>query len=356
MKKRVITLTDDKRQELENIRNTSPKPYVRQRAAAILKIANGDAAYNVAKQGLLKPVAPDTVYRWLNSYIEKGIKGLYRKTYHRSTISAQEGEALEYMIHRAPYLFGQSGSRWTLAKIRATFPRLSGYTHSGIWRLLKRLRIVYKRGRLHITSPDLHYNEKKEWIEEAKSKAREQSDEVVTLFGDEKTYRRVPELSSAYGCQGTDQPKVMSAPGKNTQRRIGGVMNMVDGSIWYIQRHRIGVDALVDEIHEVSAWVRQRYPQVKEINLIWDCWPTHYHPDVLLAAYRAGIMLIPLPTYAPWENPIEKLWRWLCQEVLYMHRFSGAWKALWKMVDDFLAQFINGSQALLRYVGLLPQN
>jgi hypothetical protein len=26
-----------------------------------------------------------------------------------------------------------------------------------------------------------------------------------------------------------------------------------------------------------------------------------------------------LPTYAPWLNPIEKLWRWLRQDVLKMH-------------------------------------
>jgi hypothetical protein len=248
----------------------------------------------------------------------------------------------------------QFGSRWTLEKIRTAFPSLCDYSLSGIWRLLRRLNIAYKRGRLHITSPDTHYNEKMEWVKAAKARAYANPDEVVTLFGDEKTYRRVPTVScSTYGSVGTCQPTANSTPGSNTQRRIGGVMNIADASVWYTQRSRLGVKALVQEMYEVADWFHSSHPLLKEINLIWDCWPVHFHPDVMLAAYRAGITLIPLPTYAPWENPIEKLWRWLCQEVLHMHHYSAAWHALWKMVEDFLSQFAHGSQELLQYVGLL---
>lgn len=130
-------------------------------------------------------------------------------------------------------------------------------------------------------------------------------------------------------------------------------MNVVDGSVWYTQRSKIGLKALKEEMFEVASWVRASHPQVEEINLIWDCWPCHFHPEVQLAAHRAGITLIPLPTYAPWENPMEKLWRWLCQEVLHMHDCADAWRTLWKRVDDFLGQFADGSQALLQYAGLL---
>jgi len=34
------------------------------------------------------------------------------------------------------------------------------------------------------------------------------------------------------------------------------------------------------------------------------------------------------PTYAPWLNPIEKLWRWLRQEVRKMHRLADDWDTL----------------------------
>jgi hypothetical protein len=51
-------------------------------------------------------------------------------------------------------------------------------------------------------------------------------------------------------------------------------------------------------------------------------------------------------------NPIEKLWRKLRQEVLYLHRQAHDWKALQARVHDFLDQFAQGSDELLRYVGL----
>jgi transposase len=41
----------------------------------------------------------------------------------------------------------------------------------------------------------------------------------------------------------------------------------------------------------------------------------------LAALAPSKIVLVPLPTYAPWTNPVEKVWRKLCQEVLHLHEF-----------------------------------
>jgi transposase len=60
-----------------------------------------------------------------------------------------------------------------------------------------------------------------------------------------------------------------------------------------------------------------------------------------------------LPTYAPWLNPIEKLWRWLRQDLLKMHRWVEDWPRVKQRGHDFLDQFAPGSPDLLRYVGLV---
>jgi hypothetical protein len=73
---RTLTLTDEQRHELIEHRDHDPRPYVRERCAALLKIAAGDAAYCVAHQGLLKERDPDTVYHWLNLYETEGLTGL----------------------------------------------------------------------------------------------------------------------------------------------------------------------------------------------------------------------------------------------------------------------------------------
>ena len=52
-------------------------------------------------------------------------------------------------------------------------------------------------------------------------------------------------------------------------------------------------------------------------------------------------------------EPIEKLWRWLKQDVVKMHRLAEDWQAVRERVRQFLDQFAHGSQRLLEYVGLL---
>jgi hypothetical protein len=60
-----------------------------------------------------------------------------------------------------------------------------------------------------------------------------------------------------------------------------------------------------------------------------------------------------LPTYAPWLNLTYKLWRWLREQVLRLHRLAGDWDALRERVNAFLSQFAEAGDELLHYVGLL---
>jgi hypothetical protein len=54
-----------------------PRPYVRERCAALLKIADGQSPHAVARHGLLKPRDPDTVYEWLNWYEQLGLRSVW---------------------------------------------------------------------------------------------------------------------------------------------------------------------------------------------------------------------------------------------------------------------------------------
>ncbi len=71
-----IELTAEQRQELEEVRDKHPKPYMRERATAILKIADGMSGLQVSREGLYKQRHPDTVYRWVKRYLAEGVKGL----------------------------------------------------------------------------------------------------------------------------------------------------------------------------------------------------------------------------------------------------------------------------------------
>lgn len=74
--KRHLTLPEEQREELGAARDHDPHPQIRERAAAMLKIAAGEAPCAVAQRGLLRRRKPDTVYEWLNRYESEGMPGL----------------------------------------------------------------------------------------------------------------------------------------------------------------------------------------------------------------------------------------------------------------------------------------
>jgi transposase len=80
MRKRILELSEEQRRELDDMRDHHPTAYLRERAAALLKIADGMSALAVAHGGLLRRRKPDTVYGWLNAYQEKGTKGLFQRS------------------------------------------------------------------------------------------------------------------------------------------------------------------------------------------------------------------------------------------------------------------------------------
>lgn len=76
MRRRTLTLSRAQQKELLECRDHDPRPDIRERCAALLKIAEGSSPHAVAQEGLLKPRDPDTVYGWLDRYEEQGLEGL----------------------------------------------------------------------------------------------------------------------------------------------------------------------------------------------------------------------------------------------------------------------------------------
>ncbi len=73
----MLVLSEAERQLLEQTRAHHAKPYLREHAAAILKVASGNSIRQVALQGLLRPRHPDTVRSWIRRFRAEGIAGLY---------------------------------------------------------------------------------------------------------------------------------------------------------------------------------------------------------------------------------------------------------------------------------------
>ncbi len=74
--RRTLTVTEAQRHERLHHRDHDPRPYARERCAALVKIADGLSPHAVARRGLLRPRRPDTVYAWLDRYQAEGLAGV----------------------------------------------------------------------------------------------------------------------------------------------------------------------------------------------------------------------------------------------------------------------------------------
>ena len=73
---RTLELTARQRRTLVRARDHHRKPHLREKAAALLKVADGWTVTAVARHGLLKPRSRNTVTAWLDRYQARGLAGL----------------------------------------------------------------------------------------------------------------------------------------------------------------------------------------------------------------------------------------------------------------------------------------
>lgn len=261
---------------------------------------------------------------------------------------AEAESEVQDVLHQSPRRYGIEQTRWRLQDVGRVLQWLHGVSDPGIYKVLKRLGFSRKKALSFIQSPDRDYRAKWQRILAAYTEAVANPQEVVLLFADEFTYLRRAVLQPTWQKRGAAQ-RHHHKTGNNTQARIGAVLNALTGQVLFLQRSKVGKEALA----KLYALVRTVYPDAQRIYLVQDNWPVHYSPMVLDAAQQHELTVLFLPTYASWLNPIEKLWRWLRQDVLHSHCLSHDFKQLRRQVATFLTQFANGSFQLLHYVGLL---
>ena len=172
----------------------------------------------------------------------------------------------------------------------------------------------------------------------------------MALFEDEVTLYRQPSQGWLWGFMGRRQPRVAFSHRSNTRSRVVGVLNGRNGEVRHWQRSRIDRRTFARFLLEAAS----HYSGAKKIYVIIDNWPVHYHPDALaLLAKDPRIELVPLPTYSPWLNYIEKSWKWLRQKVTHCHPYADDFTLFKARISEALDELLGGSAEMLRYVGLM---
>jgi len=271
-------------------------------------------------------------------------------------------------------LHGEFRSRWTLSSLKKVCSFLNFNSESSLWRWLRKWQIRYRRGRLYVHSPDAHYEHKLNYLQEVL--ADFDTERMVLLALDELTIYAKASISYNHQSQ---QPLAQQGILTNTSCRIVGCVNLLNGQVSYLMRNKISMATLIAFYQKLVS----TYPD-KIIYIVQDNWTIHYHPDVLAALQvqhfpfgftvpkawqqlkakkkytklNLPIVLLSLPTYASWLNPIEKLWKKLKQELVHLHPFKDRMDILKEKIHLWLQQYettaINND--LIKYIGLQNPN
>lgn len=215
---------------------------------------------------------------------------------------------------------------------------------------MRRFGIQLRRGREYLHSPDPDYEHKLAMVQYVRRQVEQDAQRWVMLYQDEFTFYRRPTVASGYALKGSTYPLAELGYKPNRKRRVAGALNALTGRLHVTLNSHCGVNQLIRFYQQLE----QAYPQAERIFLVQDNWPVHRHPDIIRWLETSRTQLVFLPTYAPWTNPIEKVWRYLKQDLLHLHSWRDDWNGLLAAVQTWFERWRDGSVDLLHYVGLYP--
>jgi putative transposase len=89
------------------------------------------------------------------------------------------------------------------------------------------------------------------------------------------------------------------------------------------------------------------------VYVAWDNVNTHQDDEVeaIVRSVADRLVLMYLPTYSPWLNPIEMLWRHFRREVTHCELFETV-KVLLEAAKDFFARYNQAPERVLSIIGV----
>jgi len=258
---------------------------------------------------------------------------------------------LKKLVEQEPREAGHSFSTWTCADllhelVKKGYEAVSGET---IRVHLHALGYRVRRPVLSLASPDPDYRQKAKKLEKYKKQAK--NGEILLYFQDEIDLNLLPGILRCWTLVGT-QRKVMT-PGVNQKRYGFGAVNYVSGqNVHRIEEHKnsAGFCAFLEQFLQTITQSPQYHGQ--KIVLVIDNFIIHHSQKTRksLEPYADQLILFSLPTYSPWLNLIELLWKHLRRKVTHNHLFKTI-SELVEAVCSFLEALNETPQLTLSVIG-----
>jgi len=110
------------------------------------------------------------------------------------------------------------------------------------------------------------------------------------------------------------------------------------------------------EVAELLQALLDKHPDTP-VYVAWDNSNTHEDDEIeeVVRAACGRLILLYLPTYSPWLNPIEMLWRHFRREVTHCELFISV-KALLEASQEFFERYNQSPHLVLSIIGATQRN
>jgi transposase len=167
----------------------------------------------------------------------------------------------------------------------------------------------------------------------------------VFYYADEFNVSWLPTLRKMWSPKG--QQVMIPTPGQpKTHYGLGAVNYHTGETVVIIRRRKRRL-----EVAELLQALVDKHP-TGTIYVAWDNAITHQDDEVEAVVRSAAgrLVLLYLPTYSPWLNPIEMLWRHFRREVTHCELFETV-KVLIETSYDFFRRYNQTPELVLSIIG-----
>jgi putative transposase len=170
----------------------------------------------------------------------------------------------------------------------------------------------------------------------------------VFYYADEFNLSWLPTLRAMWSPKG-QQVMIPTPAQPKKQYGLGAVNYHTGETLVHIRRRKRRV-----ETAELLQALLDRHPS-GTVYVAWDNASTHADAEVdaVVRGAAGRLVLLYLPTYSPWLNPIEMLWRHFRREVTHCELFT-TMAALVTAAYDFFARYNRTPERVLSIIGAYP--
>jgi len=310
----MICLTDEERNQLKEQHKRERDGRIRDRIKAVLLRDKGWSIATIAEALLL---SVDAIREHIVEYEEsKKLKPKSGGSIEK--LSIEQSAQLEEHLKSHTYLYVKDIVACVSAQFGIT------YTIHGLRNWLKRHEFSYKKPAIVPGKADRERQE--EWLAEyEKLRQGLPKDETICFMdGVHPTHNVQP----AYGWIKKGVRKEIPANTGRMRLNLSGVIDIVSHNVLVREDETLNAESTILFFQNVE----KAYPTMKQIHVFCDNAPYYRNKMVTNYLETSKISLHFLPPYSPNLNPIERLWKWMKERVIY--------NTYYPAFDDFRASVL----------------